>query len=329
MAIPLADRVKDSTLTTGSGAAIILSNTAPLGYVTFLQGFGSSSARPVCYCIEDPVTGAWETGFGTYTSATNLLNRATVTANSLQTTSRITLTAGTKDVFCTSISKSIIGQNAVGNIEIPNIGQGINVSIAPALSSAGYAPPGMSISCPAPTLAAQTGTYLDISAGAGSTTGDGGYAGLAGGSAPGSGLGGGLFLRAGDSLSGTAGNVELYAGGSSGAGGGGPIDIIAGDGGTSGGYINIAAGGVSASYAGNGGDITITSGLADGAGTNGSIEISLAGIVAIAISPANATATSPVKIGFFGATPVVKPTGVAVTAAAIHGALVSLGLISA
>lgn len=35
------------------------------------------------------------------------------------------------------------------------------------------------------------------------------------------------------------------------------------------------------------------------------------------------------RLGFFGATPVVKPTGVAVSAAGVHAALVSLGLIAA
>ena len=35
------------------------------------------------------------------------------------------------------------------------------------------------------------------------------------------------------------------------------------------------------------------------------------------------------KISFFAATPTTKPTGVAVTAAGIHAALVSLGLIAA
>lgn len=39
------------------------------------------------------------------------------------------------------------------------------------------------------------------------------------------------------------------------------------------------------------------------------------------------TATTQ-KIGFFNATPIVKPTGVAVDAAGIHAALVSLGLIA-
>lgn len=44
---------------------------------------------------------------------------------------------------------------------------------------------------------------------------------------------------------------------------------------------------------------------------------------AVAIQP-----TAGGKLGFNGATPVVKPTGVAVTAAGIHAALVSLGLIA-
>ena len=35
------------------------------------------------------------------------------------------------------------------------------------------------------------------------------------------------------------------------------------------------------------------------------------------------------KIGFFDATPIQKPTGVAVDATGIHAALVSLGLIAA
>lgn len=39
------------------------------------------------------------------------------------------------------------------------------------------------------------------------------------------------------------------------------------------------------------------------------------------------TATNQ-KLGFYNATPIVKPTGVAITAAGIHAALVSLGLIA-
>lgn len=50
----------------------------------------------------------------------------------------------------------------------------------------------------------------------------------------------------------------------------------------------------------------------------------------INIAPNNTTKllANPTGLGFFGATPVAKPTGVAVTAAAIHAALVSYGLIA-
>jgi len=315
MALILADRVKDSSNTTGSGASLTLLDVAPTGYVTFKLGFGTSVSKPVCYVIEDPVTGAWESGFGEYTSATNLLTRGIVTANSSQTTSRITLTAGTKDVFCSPISKSIVGQNATGEIEIPYLASGGSVSIFPQVSPTGAVATGLSIYGPAPTLAAQGGTYISLEAGEGNTTGNGGYLRLSAGSssAGGSGLGG---------------DVYLYAGGS-GTSTGGIVEIIAGDGEGGGGEIKLIAGGCGASGAGAGGNITIESGIASGSGSNGSIEISLAGVVAIKIQPANATTSSPVKIGFFGATPVVKPTGVAQTAAAIHAALVSLGLIAA
>jgi hypothetical protein len=39
-------------------------------------------------------------------------------------------------------------------------------------------------------------------------------------------------------------------------------------------------------------------------------------------------ATPTLQLGFFGATPVAQPTSVPVTAAGIHAALVSLGLIT-
>lgn len=35
------------------------------------------------------------------------------------------------------------------------------------------------------------------------------------------------------------------------------------------------------------------------------------------------------KMGFYGATPIIRPTGVAVSAGGVHAALVSLGLITA
>lgn len=62
-------------------------------------------------------------------------------------------------------------------------------------------------------------------------------------------------------------------------------------------------------------------------GTHGLIALTSTQISLTSVS-INIAPTAGNKIGFFGATPIVKPTGVAVTAAGIHAALVSLGLIA-
>jgi hypothetical protein len=77
--------------------------------------------------------------------------------------------------------------------------------------------------------------------------------------------------------------------------------------------LNMAPGGV-AKMTFNSGGVSIPDG----------VNIALASTTGTKIG----TATTQ-KLGFFNATPVVKPTGVAVDAAGIHAALVSLGLIGA
>lgn len=369
MPLPIADRVKDATNATGNGEAITLLDTAPLGYVTFKLGFGTSTATQILYCIEDPVTGAWETGFGTYTSATNTLNRVTVTATSSQTTSRITLSAGTKDVFCAAHSKAMLVRNALDIIEIPNVSSSSLTRITTAVASDGRAVDSFTIQCATPTLDNENGTHVDVKGGNSSGSGDAGGVGLVGGDAPSSGSGGSINLnggvsstylggdvtaQAGDGFDG--GSVNLLAGnGTSGRGGdvyvgagsaflsgtdGGVVEIYAGDAGNAGtiaGNILIYAGTGPSSGAANGGNIFIYTGNAAGTGTSGAFKVVIGGFdygvsptgqVALNIVPTSASSNVP-KIGFFGATPVVKPTGVAVTAAAIHTALVNLGLISA
>jgi hypothetical protein len=87
----VADRVKETTATTGTGTVTLAGAAA--GYQTFAAAFANGTS--VYYCI---VSGNnWETGIGTYSSST--LSRDTV----LQSTSSdalITL-SGTSDVFCT------------------------------------------------------------------------------------------------------------------------------------------------------------------------------------------------------------------------------------
>lgn len=95
MALVLADRVLDSTTTTGTGT-VTLSGVAPQGYQTFGTGIGNGNTT--YYTI----TGAeeWEVGIGTYSSTGPTLTRDTVLASS-NAGALVSFSAGTKDVFVT------------------------------------------------------------------------------------------------------------------------------------------------------------------------------------------------------------------------------------
>lgn len=96
MTLVLADRVKETTTSTGT-TAITLAGAAT-GYQTFLLAIGN--ANTTYYTIADQSGANWEVGIGTYTSAGNTLSRDTVLASS-NSGSLVTFTAGTKDVFVT------------------------------------------------------------------------------------------------------------------------------------------------------------------------------------------------------------------------------------
>lgn len=90
-----ADRVKDTSTTTGTGA-LTLANSAPTGFRTFASAFGSSSIE-VGYCI---VHGSeWEVGRGIFNGTTGL-TRAVVLASS-NAGAAVSLSSGSKDIFCT------------------------------------------------------------------------------------------------------------------------------------------------------------------------------------------------------------------------------------
>jgi hypothetical protein len=63
-----ADRVKDTTLSTGTGA-ITLAGVAPTGYQTFAAAFGATP-QTVAYCIADQTGSNWEVGTGTFSVTT-------------------------------------------------------------------------------------------------------------------------------------------------------------------------------------------------------------------------------------------------------------------
>jgi hypothetical protein len=95
MAFVLADRVKETTTTTGTGTVTLLG--ASTGYQSFSAiGNGNSTY----YTIADQNGSNWEVGIGTYTSSGTTLSRTTVLSSS-NSGSLVSFTAGTKDVFVT------------------------------------------------------------------------------------------------------------------------------------------------------------------------------------------------------------------------------------
>ena len=96
MALVLADRVRETTTTTGTGAVTL--GGAYTGFQTFSAAIGNSNST--YYTISNPVTGQWEVGIGTYTSSSNSLSRDTVLASS-NSGSLVSFSVGTADVFVT------------------------------------------------------------------------------------------------------------------------------------------------------------------------------------------------------------------------------------
>ena len=103
MAFVTADRVLDSSTSTGTGAFVV-SGTPAAGYRTFSAVM---SVGDTCYySIQGQTTSEWEVGLGTYSSA-NTLTRTTVYSSS-NSNAAVTFSAGTKNIFITmAASKSV------------------------------------------------------------------------------------------------------------------------------------------------------------------------------------------------------------------------------
>jgi len=114
MALVLADRVKDTTATTGTGA-VTLSGTAPIGFRTFGAGVGNGNTT--YYTIAGVGTSEWEVGIGTYTAAGTSLSRDVVLASS-NANALVNFSAGDKDVFVTYTAAKSVNYDASGNVNI-------------------------------------------------------------------------------------------------------------------------------------------------------------------------------------------------------------------
>ena len=100
MAHIVADRIRDTTTTTGTGA-VTVSGTPPATYKTFSARMTSPSDT-CAYFIAHRTADEWECGIGTY-SASNTLTRTTVLSSS-NSDAAVSFSAGTKDVVLTQVA---------------------------------------------------------------------------------------------------------------------------------------------------------------------------------------------------------------------------------
>ena len=127
MAFILNDRVKETSITTGTGTLNLAG--AVQDFETFVAGIGTTNET--YYCIVHPGTGEFEVGRGTVTDATpDTLSRAQVFSSS-NSDNPVDFSAGTKDVFCTLPASKAVVEDANNDVTLPadlTVGANIDVS---------------------------------------------------------------------------------------------------------------------------------------------------------------------------------------------------------
>ena len=110
MALVLADRVKETTTTAGTGTITLAG--AATGFQSFaVVGDGNTTF----YTIASQTGNEWEVGVGTYATSGTTLARTTVLSNSSATQpSALNFSAGTKDVFVTYPAGFAVASTNVG-----------------------------------------------------------------------------------------------------------------------------------------------------------------------------------------------------------------------
>lgn len=184
MPLVLADRVRDTTTTTGTGT-VTLSGTAPTGYQNFsVIGNGNTTY----YTIN--AGSQWEVGIGTYSSTGPTLARTTVLKSS-NANALVSFSAGTKDVFVTYPADEVVIQDGAtiqagtSVLAVANGGTGVTtstgtgsvvLSTSPTLTTPNLGTPSAATLTNAtglPIVAGTTGTLSVARGGTGVTTSTG------------------------------------------------------------------------------------------------------------------------------------------------------------
>ena len=116
MALVLADRVRETSLSVGTGT-ITLAGAYP-GFQSFTTGIGTGNTT--YYTIANLALGEWEVGLGTYTAAGTTLARTTVLSSSTGG-SLINFSAGTKDVFVTQPAARAVYLDTATHVTLPAV----------------------------------------------------------------------------------------------------------------------------------------------------------------------------------------------------------------
>jgi hypothetical protein len=125
MALVLADRVRETTTTTGNGTITLA------GAVVGFQSFAAvGNGNVTYYTIAGQGTSEWEVGIGTYTSSGTTLSRDTVLSSSAGGTTKVTFSAGTKDVFVVYPSERAVYYDAANVAPFDPAGTAVAMAIA-------------------------------------------------------------------------------------------------------------------------------------------------------------------------------------------------------
>ena len=116
MALVLNDRVKETSITTGTGTLNLAG--AVSGFQTFVAGIGNSNVT--YYAIVNDSGTEFEIGIGTVTDASpDTLSRTTILESS-NSDSAVNFSSGTKTVFCTLPASKAVFEDADGHVSVPH-----------------------------------------------------------------------------------------------------------------------------------------------------------------------------------------------------------------
>ncbi len=124
MALVLADRVRETTTTTGNGTITLA------GAVVGFQSFAAvGNGNVTYYTIAGQGTSEWEVGIGTYTSSGTTLSRDTILSSS-NSGLAVNFSAGTKDVFVVYPSERAVYYDAANQAPFDPAGTAVAMAIA-------------------------------------------------------------------------------------------------------------------------------------------------------------------------------------------------------